>query len=234
MEEAGYEFFSSSWESFYELRATEWDFDGEALGPKSQSTRTTGLYNIHSAKDALAFRSTSVQEDEALCLSALLNIDVEEILASPADEKMKIFWTNQLALPPSAIFWTDAKLKIPGFRWASSTFLNGSPPPIGFYSPNVPWAELTDKGLMVTYPGILLSGSQKPLHKTFHFQNEMGSCFQVACLEDQSGKWIDDSITTIDPWPPDATQASKLAIHSTQSVSFSVRAVCGSCLGRRN
>ncbi|KAL8756465.1 MAG: hypothetical protein Q9199_002908 [Rusavskia elegans] len=73
LEEAGYEFFSSSWESFYELRATEWDFDGEALGPKSQSTRTTGLYNIHSAKDALAFRSTSVQEEEALSLSALLN-----------------------------------------------------------------------------------------------------------------------------------------------------------------
>ncbi|KAI4267958.1 MAG: hypothetical protein L6R38_008021 [Xanthoria sp. 2 TBL-2021] len=153
-----------------------------------------------------------MHDDEALCLSALLNIDIEEILASPADEKMKIIWTNQLALPPSAMFWKDPKLKIPGFRWASSTFLNGSPPPIGFYSPNVPWAELPDKGPMVTYPGILLSGSQKPLHKTFHFQNEMGSCFQVVCLEDQSGKWIDDSVKTIDPWPPDATQASKLAI----------------------
>jgi len=71
---------------------------------------------------------------------------------------------------------------------------------------------LTDKGLMVTYPGMLLSGSQRPLQKGFHFQDEAGSCFQVICLEDQSGEWIDKSITTIDPWPENAAQTSRMAI----------------------
>lgn len=78
--------------------------------------------------------------------------------------------------------------------------------------PNVPWAMLTDKGLMVTYPGMLLSGSQRPLQKGFHFQDETGSCFQVICLEDQCGERIDESITAIDPWPENAAQASRLAI----------------------
>ncbi|KAL8870903.1 MAG: hypothetical protein Q9174_003158 [Haloplaca sp. 1 TL-2023] len=212
LEVPGHEFFSSSWDYIYELRAIEWDIDGEGLTQKSKSTRTTGLYNIHGAKQALGFRSTSVQEDEALCLSALLEIDTEKVLSGTTDEKMKTIWANLLSLPQSVIFWTDPKLKIPGYRWASSTFLNGSPPSSPAYSPHVPWAELTDKGVMVTYPGILLSGAQRPLQKSFQFQNESGSCFQVVCLEDQSGKWIEANVDTIDPWPPNAAPGSKLAI----------------------
>lgn len=95
LEEAGFEFFKSSWDSFYELRAIEWDFDGGTLGPKSRSTRTTSLYNMHSAKAALASRSTSVQDDETLCLSALLNLDIEEILSSPDNEKIRWFFCHR-------------------------------------------------------------------------------------------------------------------------------------------
>lgn len=167
---------------------------------------------MHSAKIALTFRSTSVWEDEALCLSALLNLDVKQLLACPVAERMKPIWAEQGAISPSVIFWTDPKLNAPGFRWASSTLLGGKVPPVSNYLPGVPWAELTESGLMVTYPGIILSCAQRPLQRSFHFQDEEGSCFQVLYSEDKTGEWIDKSITKIDPWPNDADQTTCLAI----------------------
>ncbi|KAF8252049.1 hypothetical protein K440DRAFT_666673 [Wilcoxina mikolae CBS 423.85] len=53
-----------------------------------RQTRDGKERNITPLAAALTFRSTSVQTDEALCLAALLNLDVMKVVQTPAEERM--------------------------------------------------------------------------------------------------------------------------------------------------
>jgi hypothetical protein len=71
--------------------------------------------------DAMQFRSTSVPTDEALCLGALLDLDMSVILAHSNEERMKALWSLVSNIPSSLIFLDAPKLPQPGFRWAPAT-----------------------------------------------------------------------------------------------------------------
>ena len=104
-----------------------------------------------------------------------------------------------------------SRLQHDGFRWAPSTLLGGSLPSIDYYLPDVPFAEITEKGLMVTCPGVSLSCSDGLINKAFHFQDEWGSCYQVLCQEGANGE-LDTSQLTADPWQGSAVQSTRLAV----------------------
>ena len=199
---------------FRQLRNFDWHYDGKPDGPISTSKADISLFNMGEAKDALAFRSTSVQKDEALCLSALLALDIKIILSAPEEEWMKQVWMMVAWYSPAIIFWNDPKLPYDGFRWAPSSLLRGSLVPVDYWSPNFPnnsKAELTEKGLIVSFPGVLLSGARKPLNSVFHFQDQSGACFEVHCEEDRNG--VTPQLGPfLDPWLETAAQMTNLAV----------------------
>ena len=189
MIKVGDEIFRRAWESFFELRLIDWNFNED--GPSRLVGKSySALYDMGIVKTALAFRSTSVSDDEALCLSALLNLDIAPILEVAGNDRMRTVWAllgDINIIASSVIFWNDPKLQYNGFRWAPSTLLGGSLPLVEYYRPDVRWAQLTEKGLMVTLPGVLLSGSDKPVRAGFSVEDERGFCFEVTSREDASG-----------------------------------------------
>jgi len=88
--------FSNIWVSFMELRAIE--------------LRDSKVLNAPAAKSALAFRSTSVASDEALCLGTLLGLDPAEIVNTPTEDRMKKIWSLEPEYYAATVFWTGPKL----------------------------------------------------------------------------------------------------------------------------
>ena len=126
----------------------------------------------------LQFRSTSVAEDEALCISNLLRLDMRRIISVPARERMAQIWTlldERGDLRQSVLFHTGPKLDIDRFRWAPRTLLglNGMAT-----SADGPVARLSENGLLFDCPGFVLHyNGYRPLDE-FTFKS-FGNCKYV-------------------------------------------------------
>ena len=96
----------------------------------------------------LRYRSTSKSLDVAICGSILMGTDLGRVLSAPDDEKMQTFWLCQKQIPASILWCNGPRLRIDGFRWASSNIMHPKTvavPP----SQTVPRAAPTDLGLLV-------------------------------------------------------------------------------------
>ncbi|KAK4498833.1 hypothetical protein PRZ48_009343 [Zasmidium cellare] len=76
---------------------------------------------------SLCWRRVSVATDEALCLAAAYDLDMDAVSARPKDERMQEVW-RQLAstvrgISAFIIFAALPRLSSPGFRWAPSSVL---------------------------------------------------------------------------------------------------------------
>lgn len=156
-----------------ELRASE-------RGPEYTFHNMTAL----SAKSALTTRSTSVAEDEALCLGNLLGLDAETIVRTPQHERMRKVWTLQSDHYVDILFWPGPKLKDKGFRWAPATLL-------GYPKRHTSWprtrATLTAEGLAVKLPGVLLKVPWKTIRTTFALKDQYGNWCMVKVACDLNG-----------------------------------------------
>ncbi|KAI0757794.1 hypothetical protein C8Q80DRAFT_1341132 [Daedaleopsis nitida] len=85
-------------------------------------SRDTRL-QLMTACAALHTRSTSVKQDEALCLGSLLGADMGPIVEAEPDARMKALWGTMSHVPRDLFFWPESRLADPGFRWAPDTFL---------------------------------------------------------------------------------------------------------------
>ena len=122
--------------------------------------------DILSTRRNIKTRSVSVRSDEVLCLSCLMNIDLEPILAAPEDDRMAVFWTLQQLVPTGLVFsYASAKLQHPGLHWAPETFLGIIPGSQRseedlWYGSNYRSKQLTARptpnGLLAGLPGVLL------------------------------------------------------------------------------
>lgn len=106
---------------------------------------------IDLARD-LGHRSVSVASDEPICLATLLGLALEDFSPFPT---MVDIYRSLLILPQDLLFFAGPRLKIPGFRWAPSTFLE-SDSHVGRAAYET--ARLTDNGLCVRKDCILLTG----------------------------------------------------------------------------
>lgn len=117
---------------------------------------------------ALRFRTTSVATDEALCISTLLNLKVEQIVQCPPDKRMETLWDMIPDVPSGILCYTGETITRPGLRWAPTSllfspsninqttekygsvraFLNDSSPPSG---------KTTTVGLLVKLPGTIMN-----------------------------------------------------------------------------
>ncbi|KAI1460214.1 hypothetical protein F4805DRAFT_19662 [Annulohypoxylon moriforme] len=132
----------------------------------------------------LAYRSTSVAEDEPLCLAVLLDLDVEEMTRTEPHLRMERFWRMLPAVPRSLAFASlNSLMEVDGLHWAPKTFLKsplndskyGTPHGLEFGWKETP-ARLTQRGMRLDDVGISF------LHKTKHFASSF-------YLRDQYSGW---------------------------------------------
>jgi hypothetical protein len=71
---------------------------------------------------ALAFRSVIDPNDEPICIATLLGLDFDRFQGEPTVVDV---YRSLTELPREILFLSGPRLHVPGFRWASSTFMNG-------------------------------------------------------------------------------------------------------------
>ncbi|KAF8246967.1 hypothetical protein K440DRAFT_661709 [Wilcoxina mikolae CBS 423.85] len=137
---------------------------------------------------ALGFRRTSVEWDEALCLAALLYLDIMQIVQTPAMYRMAKFWSLLNTIPAWLLFHELPRLEIEGFRWAPRTLLRNSNCIVqtDHYhfsgSLNSGSAQITvkedvpysDAGLLAQNSGFIIETGGHPIGREFHARDNAG------------------------------------------------------------
>ena len=72
---------------------------------------------------AVNWRSSSKLSDETICLATLFNLDVNILLKTPMEDRLKKFILMQQYFPSTSLFFSGAKMDEDGFRWAPKTFV---------------------------------------------------------------------------------------------------------------
>ncbi|EXJ91857.1 hypothetical protein A1O3_00407 [Capronia epimyces CBS 606.96] len=112
------------------------------------------LLELGQIKIALTSRQTSWPSDEALCLGALLRLDLSSIVEAEDSNKMAAFWRQVTSVPVDLIFTKcSPKLEHLGCRWAPASLLGGTNPDLAklaFVNPLIiagHYIKCTDVGL---------------------------------------------------------------------------------------
>ncbi|KAI5917645.1 hypothetical protein F4810DRAFT_726824 [Camillea tinctor] len=136
-----------------------------------------------SVASELSYRSTSVAEDEPLCLAVLLDLDASMIARAEPHLRMERLW-GMLSEVPRDFAYTHLKtMDIDGFRWAPKTFLK---------SPS----NMSDNGTPLSWSGGAVYNSARRTQHGISFK-EMGILFPgdgrryggSLYLRDQHNRW---------------------------------------------
>lgn len=147
-------------------------------------TNTTSQQKINALISAVAFRSTSVASDEAICLGALLDLDVLEIVQTQPEKRMLKFWSLLPEVPADLLFHEYPRLDIEGYRWAPRTLLRHANSnvmlrhtPIDQSDP----AQPSPQGLSVRYSGFVFNTGKLPVGMNFHALVEGRDWYSFDC-----------------------------------------------------
>jgi hypothetical protein len=127
---------------------------------------------------SLATRTTSKQQDEALCITTLLGRGIDEVLNVEDDRRwLALLSVLRDLMSPTVIFMRCPKMVIEGYRWAPSTFLDLEREGELAYltrgdDSTSPRADFSDRGILVSFPGLLFKTIPKPLTSVFCFELE--------------------------------------------------------------
>jgi len=138
---------------------------------------------------AVRFRSTSVASDEALCLAALLDLDMRRVLESAPATRMQTFWQLLPRVPASILWYTGETIDVDGLRWAPQTLLLskgnfqvGSERYKGVYLTQSNSALVTPRGLLFQGSGLIFKTRGVPIGEDFFlFHRETGQGYQMIC-----------------------------------------------------
>ncbi|KAK4940583.1 hypothetical protein LTR10_019342 [Elasticomyces elasticus] len=157
--------------SFKDKSAQLWNFTGteciqfywllRRLDRYDSTQRVARLWN------ALQWRSTSRTSDETICVASLFKLDLSEILRTPVEKRMTKLLEMQQWFPPGIIFMDAERLAEEGFGWAPKSFLARQPNELGLLNDERPPTRYNGIGLLVQYPGFLLTVAKQPLSATF-------------------------------------------------------------------
>jgi hypothetical protein len=101
---------------------------------------------------ALAVRSTTKAEDEAICLTSILGKDVGKVLDTVKGEGMKFLLTSLKTVPGGIIFCNRPRYEEKGQRWIPKSLLRD--PIANTINMDETPANITPSGLVLAYPGI--------------------------------------------------------------------------------
>ncbi|PYI07807.1 hypothetical protein BO78DRAFT_428660 [Aspergillus sclerotiicarbonarius CBS 121057] len=140
---------------------------------------------------AMAFRSTSVAVDEALCLASLLDLDSRPLLAvNNPQARMELLWSMLDAVPATILLNIGTKLDKPGLRWAPQTLLLSPSkvhPETGEYHDfsnlgnlfTVPMAKPTPRGLRVQLHGLVFLVSNATIGGEIIVKGDKGKFYRI-------------------------------------------------------
>lgn len=160
-------------------------------------------------KHALTYRTTSVSTDEAICLAALLDLNVDNILNTPKEpeeRRMETFWRMVKRVPVTLAFHFRPRLEIPGYRWAPRTLLRvKSESEMFIYSDGaLKPAEVTKNGLSFERAGFIFRTERKGFGAGFHARDENLTWYRFICkmYDDQEDYHPDDDAEnrSFNPW----------------------------------
>lgn len=139
-----------------------WECQGASnkLGFKRLQARSSSNYILWISLlwDSLANRSTSRIGDEPLCISILHDLDIEEFQKPPYAGTVQKFWSlNVKGIPSYVLFLPGPKLTNNGYGWAPASLLD-----LKLTGSDFRLANITPRGLLVSYPGIILSQPHNP------------------------------------------------------------------------
>jgi hypothetical protein len=143
---------------------------------------------------AIKVRTTSVAADEALCLTALLDLDMEDILKTDPDMRMARFW-RMLPSVPSHILNVEGTFEIDGLRWAPRTLLVSPARKTDFGDiaagiedvvSHTSWATPTDRGLVCEETGILFMCKFANIGLTFFVRDQNRNWYEIGCYHNQN------------------------------------------------
>ena len=142
-------------------------------------------WGIHPLAITVQRRSVSVPSDEPLCLSTLFGLPLESVIEAPSrEQRMQKFWQllsdSPVKVPPWIIFSTGPKISTAGYQWAPATVLSGNTLDI-LASTGGGLAEISSRGLNVTFPGIQLSA--------IHLRTFPPDMNRPTWMRDDNGKW---------------------------------------------
>lgn len=96
---------------------------------KFKNLRTSGILELIRA---LQWRTTSWKQDETICLSILLDLDVDKITGTDAEERMSTFFHMLEEFPFQLAFLSGPRLQQKNITWAPTSLM----PPRGTNLPN--------------------------------------------------------------------------------------------------
>jgi hypothetical protein len=138
------------------------------------------LYKFPPLLPALRFRSTSKPSDEAICLGAILNLDLYSIVQTEPERRMEKFWGLLSAIPAQLLLWEGPRLAKEGFRWAPDSILNSKDNKyrdLGFFMKAL---QVTARGLIIEGPSFqVLFNKQWPC-KRFYFYEVATGYWRIA------------------------------------------------------
>jgi len=136
--------------------------------------------------DSFAYRSTSRVGDEPLCISILHNLDIKEFLKEPYAGTVRKFWSllRVKGFPTYVLFIPGPKLSDEGYGWAPASLLD-----LNFTGTDFTRAELTSRGLLVTYPGMVLGQPQHPTRSVIPCSVEGDTYYIRKVLMNNNPSW---------------------------------------------
>lgn len=114
---------------------------------------------IMQAYTAAVYRSTSRKEDYFICMASLLGWDLSLLHGVPFEKRMHALLSTETHLPQGLLFMMGPRMTEPGWTWAVNHF--GSSKFVDINSPlgDTEPARVTERGLVVQYPGLALPSS---------------------------------------------------------------------------
>jgi hypothetical protein len=147
---------------------------------------------------SLATRTTSKQQDEALCITTLLGRGIDEVLSAEDDRRwLALLSVLKEFMSPTVIFMRCPKMVTEGYRWAPSTFLDLEKESelanmIRRDDSTSPPVEFSDRGILVRFPGMLLKTIPKPLTSVFcleSYETKQRFWSTTGILQDGTTSW---------------------------------------------
>ncbi|KAI9740183.1 MAG: hypothetical protein M1834_004761 [Cirrosporium novae-zelandiae] len=113
---------------------------------------------------ALPRRTTSHIEDETICISSLIGLNVSPLFeTADLEARMKKFWQGLGEIPSNIIFYRLPRMPYDGWRWAPRTFLR-QPQKIPRMAPGAQLGKVSENGLTVVLNGLLLEHNLQPIN----------------------------------------------------------------------
>jgi len=143
------------------------------------------------------WRKTSRVQDEAICVAALFDLNLDAILETPADARFKKLLELQSQFLLGTPFLAGERMSDHGYRWAPIALMsprgNDVHMMVQAESLREYFGTWTPEGLLGNYEGFEILGSfPRPSSETFRFKcNTNEKWYVVSRAADKGSKWID-------------------------------------------